>query len=346
MKPSIKELKLEKEMFEEARLKGKTFSDLLEELDPSEEYSGELAKLSPFERRLAYHGVKVAPPNADILQKFFASTASSVLFPEYVASQVQAGMLATSILPELVATTTNIDSHTYKKLKLAESLAERQLQEVAEGAELPTTTLQTAEHAVELRKFGRLLKASYEALRLQRINVVSVFLQRIGAQLAIDESDWALSVILNGDGNANPLLDTDSEVSGTLDYDELIRLYLEFADGYKLTTIVVGDSLIRTILNMNEFKDPEAGFGFQKTGEFVSPVGAKLVRWTSASVLPSDLVLGLDKRFALEQITEHGVITEVDRLIDRQLEQTSVSKWTGFAKLHDAAFQAIDVTHN
>ena len=342
----IKQLKLEKEMYQEARNKAETFGQLLETLDPSEEYGdGPLSKLSAVERQLAAHDIRVKGPQADVLQKFFATTSSTVLFPDYVAAQVHAGLMAASILPSLVATTTNIDSHTYKTLKMAESEADRQMHIMGEGAIIPTTSLATTDVAISLVKFGRMLEASYEALRLQRINVVSVFLQRLGAQIGLDESDWAVETIINGDGNSNALEDIDSEVSGTLDYDELVRLWIAFANGYKLTTIVVGNTLLRTILNMTEFKDPEAGFSFQRTGELVSPLGARLVQWSSAAVLPADYVLGVDSRFGLEQITEQEVTTEVDRLIDRQLERTAVTKWTGFAKLHDAAFQAIDVTH-
>ena len=342
----IKQLKLEKEMYQEARNQGKTFGQLLETLDPSEEYGdGPLSKLSAVERQLAAHDIRVKGPHADVLQKFFATTSSTVLFPDYVAAQVHAGLMAASILPSLVATTTNIDSHTYKKIKMAESEADRQMHIMGEGAIIPTTSLATTDVAISLVKFGRMLEASYEALRLQRINVVSVFLQRLGAQIGLDESDWAIATIINGDGNSNALVDIDSEVSGTLDYDELVRLWIAFANGYKLTTIVVGNTLLRTILNMTEFKDPEAGFSFQRTGELVSPLGARLVQWSSAAVLPADYVLGVDSRFGLEQITEQEVTTEVDRLISHQLERTAVTKWTGFAKLHDAAFQAIDVTH-
>lgn len=345
MKQAIKELKLEKEMYQEARAKEVTFPQLLEEMDPSGEYEGPLGKMSAFERQLLRHDIKVSGPNADVLEKFFASSSSAVLFPAYYQSQVEAGLLATSLVPEIVATVTDIDSHTYSSLWMAEAEADRQLQEIGEGAQIPTTTIQTGTRTVTLKKYGRLVNATYEALRLQRLNVVSVFLQRIGAQLGIDESDAALAVLLNGDGNDNALVPTESEVSGTLDYDELIHLYLAFPAGYKCQKIVAGDEMIRTILNMDEFKNPWAGFNFQKTGELVSPVGAKLLRWTSEAALPADYVLGVDQRYALEQVTERGLTVETDRLIDRQIERSAVTKWNAFVKLDVNASQAIDVTH-
>lgn len=345
MTHAVKKLSLEKEMYEEARMRGIGFRQLLEELDPTENHTGKLAQLDAYQRQLLAHDIKAQGPAADVLQKFFASTTSAVLFPHYVETQVLAGLLSTSLLPQIVATETMIESHTYDALSLSESEADRQLYEIAEGAELPTTEIKSTEHTVRLRKFGRLFKATYEALRLQKLNVVSVFLQRIGAQIAIDETDWALKTLIDGDGNSNPLVDTNSEVSGTLDYDEMVRLWLAFPASYQCQKIIVGDTLLRTILNMTEFKDPQAGFQFQRTGELVSPVGASLLRWASTAVLATDWVLGIDARYALQQVTEMGVTTETDRLIDRQLETTAISKWTGFVKLDVNASQAIDVTH-
>jgi hypothetical protein len=97
---------------------------------------------------------------------------------------------------------------------------------------------------------------------------------------------------------------------------------------------------------MEEFKDPMAGFNFQRTGRTPNPIGAEWHRWTStgASAFSTDRILALDTRLALVQYTEQGVITESDRLIDRQFERTVVSKWTGFGKLDYNATQCLDIT--
>ena len=344
-------LKLEKEMYNEARSKGQSFADLLEELDPSPiDSDGRIAGLSAYQRQLKEHGIKTSGANATILEKFFATTASAILFPHYVETQILQGMQAASILPKIVATETRINSHTYDAVRMTETEADRQLRSVAEGAALPTTTIATAEESIKLKKFGRLIMATYEALRLQKLNVVSVFLQRIGAQIGVDESNEALRVIIAGDGNSGTeLTDTDADVSGTLDYDEMIKLWLAFGSGYECNVIVAHDTYIQTILNMDEFKDPMAGFKFQSTGDLVNPLGARLVRWSDTTGFDddgedvSDWVIGIDKRYCLEQVTEYGLITEVDRFIDKQFERTAVSKWTGFKKLDPDAAQAIDV---
>jgi HK97 family phage major capsid protein len=344
-------LKLEKEMYNEARAKGITFAELLEELDPSErDLEGKSVGLNAYQRQLKEHGIKTSGSNSTILEKFFATTSSAILFPHYVETQVMQGMQAASILPKILATETRINSHTYDAVRMTETEADRQLRSAAEGAALPTTTISTADESIKLKKFGRLLMATYEALRLSKLNVVSVFLQRMGAQIGVDESNEALRVVISGDGNSGTALtDTNADVSGVLDYDEMIKLWLAFGSGYECNVIIACDAYIQKILNMAEFKDPMAGFKFQATGDLVNPLGARLVRWSDTTgfskdgVDVSDWVIGIDKRYCLEQVTEYGLITEVDRLIDKQFERTAVSKWTGFKKLDPAAAQAIDV---
>jgi hypothetical protein len=359
---------LDRGFYQEARAKGYHPLAYLATLDPGDPAEGEVkaaqclarfgaqegtAKgqavrqyaeaLPALERQLRLHDIKVAGPRADTLEKFFATSASTVLFPAYVESQILAGMLSASVFGDLVATETKIDSHTYESLYMAESEADRQLRVVGEGDALPETAISTSEHAVRLRKYGRLLKASYEALRLKRLNVVSVFLQRVGAQIAIDEVDAALDVIVNGDGNDNALVAIASEASGTLDYDEMLRLWLAFPEPYRMNVIVARDANIRTLLNLEQFQNPLAGMKFQATGDMISPLGCKLHRWNAT--VAADWVLGIDNRYCLEQVTEQGVTTESDRLIDRQLERTAITKWTGFVKMDPAAAAAIDITH-
>ena len=87
---AIKDLTLEKGMYHETDENQRVvpFVKLLERLDPSENYEGPLAKLSAFERQLARFGIRVKGPNADVLEKFFATTTSAVLFPAYVSERV------------------------------------------------------------------------------------------------------------------------------------------------------------------------------------------------------------------------------------------------------------------
>ena len=99
-------LKLEKGMYSQS---GRSFAQTLEALDPSENYKGtSLEGLDAFQRQLKRFDIKVKGAGSDRVEKFFWSTESAVLFPEFVSRVVRQGMEEESILPDITATVTKI----------------------------------------------------------------------------------------------------------------------------------------------------------------------------------------------------------------------------------------------
>lgn len=89
---------------------GEGFSKCLERLDPSEQYRGtELAGYDAFQRQLKRFDIKVSGQDSDRLQKFFATSDSAALFPEYVARAVKQGVDGNHILEEICAAQTQIE---------------------------------------------------------------------------------------------------------------------------------------------------------------------------------------------------------------------------------------------
>ena len=87
----------------------------LEQADPSENYKGtSLEGLDAFQRQLKRFDIKVMGRNSDPVAKFFSTSDSSVLFPEYISRTVRTGMEEADILGKLIATVTKIDSLDYR----------------------------------------------------------------------------------------------------------------------------------------------------------------------------------------------------------------------------------------
>ena len=83
-------IKLEKGMYGQS---GRSFSQVLEELDPSENYRGTPAEgLDAFQRQLKRFDIKVKGAGSDMVEKFFKTSDSAVLFPEFVSRVVRQGM--------------------------------------------------------------------------------------------------------------------------------------------------------------------------------------------------------------------------------------------------------------
>ena len=336
-------VKLEKGMHGRS---GHTFAQTLEELDPSEHYRGTpLEGMDAFQRQLKRFDIKVKGAGSDMVEKFFHTTESAVLFPEFVSRVVRQGLEEESILPAITATVTNFDGMDYRSIASIPTEEEKSLKRVEEGAQIPQTTVRTQENLVRLHKRGRMLVASYEAIRFQRLDLFSVTLRQIGAYIGRMHLQDAIDVLINGDGNNNAAQKftvgdgTISGGSGSLSYDALVDFWSQF-DPYTMNTLLVSNDMMLAMLKLPEFQNPLTGLNFQGTGTLTTPLGAKLLR---CSALPEGTLVGLDKRYALEQICGSEITVEYDKLIDRQLERAAITSISGFAKLFPEASKILTV---
>jgi hypothetical protein len=280
-----------------------------------------------------------------VVEKFFRTSESAVLFPEYVARSVRQGMEEGNILPSITASVTKIDGMDYRSIYSVPSEDDKSLRRVEEGAVIPQTEIKTQENLVKLHKRGRMLVASYEAIRFQRLDLFSVMLRQIGKQIMRMHLDDAINVLINGDGNNNAaeILTVGAEpiggTQGKLTYSELLKFWNLF-DPYSMNTLLVGSSAMLQILSCEEFKNPLTGLNFQGTGELTNPLGAKLIKTTAVD---PDTIIGLDRNYALEMIQASDVCVEYDRLIDRQLERAAITSISGFAKLYADAAKVLQI---
>ena len=185
-------IRLEKGMY--ASSKG--FNACLEELDPSENYKGTaLEGLDAFQRQLKRFDIKVSGHNSDCIEKFFRTTDSAALFPEYITRAVKQGMEENDILGSIVATTTTIDGLDYRAITCSTDIDKDDLMIVGEAASVPETKIRTQEKLVPLHKRGRILTASYEAIRFQRLDIFTIALKQIGAGIARAQLAQAIDLV-------------------------------------------------------------------------------------------------------------------------------------------------------
>lgn len=336
-------LKLEKGMY---RQSGMSFTQVLESLDPSDNYRGTMLEgTDAFQRQLKRFDIRAKGANSSTVECFFGTMDSAVLFPEYIARTVRQGMEENNILPEIVATTTDIRAMDYRSIYSIPDDADKALKDVAEGAEIPETQVKTKEHLVSLSKRGRMLVASYEAIRFQRLDLFGVMLRQIGSYIRKQQLADAVKVLIEGDGNENAAVKYTvgtSPISGTkgkLGYDQMVEFWGCF-DPYSMNTILCSTATMTEMLKIPELQNPMTGLNFQGTGEFTTPLGAKLHR---TSAVEDGVIIGLDKRYAMEMVRAGDVAVEYDKLIDRQLERAAITSICGFGKICDGASAVLNV---
>ena len=313
---------------------GKSFSEALESIDPSENYIGtELEGLDAFQRQLKRFDIKVSGKNSDPIEKFFRTTDAATLFPEYISRSVTQGIEKANILDSIVATTTKIEGLDYRSVTTESGDLDYIPALVAEGAFIPETKIVTKDKLVPLQKCGRLLSASYEAIRFQRLDLFTVALKQIGAGIARAQLAQAINVLINGDGNNDNLAPEIFLEADAIAYKDLINLWSALSP-YELTTLIASPDTMHSLLALPEFRDSYKGLDFHATGKMITPFGAELFKNDS---VPEGVILGLDKSCALEKVEAMPVTTEFDKLIDRQLERAAITTIAGFSKIYDNA---------
>lgn len=285
-------LKLEKGLY----TTGKSFTQALEQIDPSENYAGTpLEGLDAYQRQLKRFDIKVSGIGSDTVSKFFQTSDSAALFPEYVSRAVRQGMEQADVLQKIVA----------------------------------TTTVQVKDTLTEMHKRGRMLVASYEAVKFQKLDLFTVTLRQIGNCIAEGQLLDAYAALIG-------VHDSGITLEGGLTYAGLVDLWNAF-EGFNMTTLLVSARDTASILKMTEMQDAIAGNDFHATGRVVTPLGAELIKH---KMFPDNTILALDRTCALEKVQAGDVVTDFDKLIDRQLERASITAIAGFSPIFSGAHWA------
>ena len=344
-------------VYREAYGEGRTMSQQLEILDPSNQYVGNdsyLGQLDAFERQMLAADIRTKSDPAkgiyaDTAEKFFLGTSTSdFLFPEFFNRVARQALIAPDILNELVAIKTPITGNAYKTFYVDLSTAAKQKKRVAQGTEISTTTITGHEHSVTLNKKGRAIDMSYEYIRRIRIDMLALLVEGILQQTGLDLADDAVNVLINGDGNASTaatnynLTSLGGVVDDGIDWETWLKFRLKFYPYKGVTAIVDETQLIKVLGIQPPVIDPLTLMAAINGG---TPVGGganlaqnvfsgpmRYVYLPSATI--ANMVLVIDPKYALEQVTEIGAdIVETDKMIKAQFETIVMSQVTGFATL-------------
>jgi hypothetical protein len=259
---------------------------------------------------------------------------------------------------ELIAIETSIDGDAYRMLYMTDSAANQRKVRVAEGAEIPKVKLSQGENVLRLYKYGRALETTYEQLRRLRIDRVAFHIQRMAVQAEIDKLDALLDVLVLGDGNANTaalshnLTTLDAAASaGTATLKGWLAYKMKFANPYMLTHILVQEAVALQLflLNVGSANLPVTSLPSQAVRNITAfePINPGLadgtrMGWTTGA--PTLKIVGFDRRFAIERVSETGAtIQEVERVITNQTQVVTMTEVEGYGKIDQNSTRILDV---
>jgi hypothetical protein len=321
-------------LYAEAQEQGLSFSELLEQLDPTEENG----RLDAFERQLMLNGVLAEGPRSISMEQFFVG-GGLILMPEYILREIRRGYKMVQDPTELVASIVPETGPTVRPIYIKTALAKQHLGKrgVEGGSAYPRVELLHREKEAAIVDRGRQFDFSYRVVRSQKLAEFRVFLWWIGAQMAYDEIDEIYDLLLNGDGVSAAATNVFSGVAGTFAYSDLVHLAMSFDVPGRLTHIVAAKADVEKIVNLTQFQDPLAWREnelMQRSGDYRSfyPVNARMVVAPNAT---STKIIGLDARFAVRESVAQPLMIEAEKVISQKLESAVVSKESVYTVMVD-----------
>ncbi len=315
---------LEKGMY---HLAGKSFTEALEALDPSSQYADTpLAQLDAYERQLKRFDIRISGKNCDKVEKFFTSTESAVLFPEFIRRSIRQG-IDSSVLSDISAAETKCSSSQYLGCDLDDSVSYDTVSD--QWDTLPVTEISEQTTPLTLSKYARSIHISYEAIRRQRLDVLSVMLRSVGVKLGNAIVKAAVTVLKSEAGSSTTM------AGSALAYSDLAALCGKFKD-FNLNTVIASPAVLASILTMDQMADSSSDV----PGKAMLPFGAMILK---TAQLDDKTIIGIDKNFALEMITATDLIMETDKLIDSQTSTITVSVQAGFRSIMTDAVHVLSL---
>lgn len=253
-------------------------------------------------------------------------------------------------LSEVIAITTPIDSDLYRAFYLTYDATQLRMFRVGESADIPIAVLSDAEHTINLKKYGRGLRASYEQLRRIRVDKMAMQIGFMAVQSEIDKLAAIIDIIVNGDGNSGTsatsynLTTLDSDASaGTLTLKGWLVFRKKFANPYMVTSALMQEDISTQLelLNVGSANVMMVQLAANASifGSIV-PINqtATGVRYGWTSDAPANKIVGLDRRRSIEQVVEiGGEVSEMERFILNQTEVLTMTEVNGYAVLDQNA---------
>jgi hypothetical protein len=332
-------------LYAEAQERGLSFSELLEEMDPSPRRAdGTLdTPLDAFERQLYLAGVVTAGRNATTLEQFLTGV-GLILAPEYVSREIQRGYRMVQDPADLVAAIVPERGPSVKPIYIKTDYAKKPLARRGDAANYPVVVLAYREKDASMVDRGRQFDFSYRVLKNQKLAEFRVFLNWIGAELAFDEITEIYGIVINGDGTSPAPSNSFNGTAGSFGYSDLAHLSLAFGGPARMTHLLGTKADIEKILNIPEFQDPQAFQGqmpFLASGDYRSflPMNTRLVVCPGATATK---FAALDHRFAVRESVAQPLLIEAEKVISQKLESAVISKESAYTIMVEDAVAISD----
>jgi len=339
----------------DAVTKGVKINDIM-----ADQYRDEIAqKIKSDEKFKSLTPIEMAMVDAGLTKKSlikdFTTSENELLFPAIVDTRVAELVSANPFLEKIIGATQEVTGLSASGLKIDLSTdankAALALKDVAEGADLPTTTISTCKHGITLFKRGTAVQITYETLMYCKLELFMRTLNYISAYSANQQIKDAIDVVVNGDGNSNAAI-ADTASGASFVTADIVKFAIDFAKAnnylYNLDTIICNSTIGNQLFNMTVSNNVDLGFRLGVGFDFPQ-INLKNVTVILNDNVPKvtnkDIIIGLNKEMALTKYVAAGSqINEIAKNIRNQTQLGTISEIVGFSKFLDTASRVMKTT--
>jgi hypothetical protein len=266
------------------------------------------------------------------------------LVPEIFRDAIRKGLRTSPFYNRLVALNETVAQPQVNMPSL--DLSDAEPAETGEAETISKGSISYDNKVVTIAKQAIGIEITDEALRYSSLNLVTIFIQDMGIKLGQKLNNAAIDVLINGDqadaSEAAAVVGVENTVTGLL-YSDILRAWIRASRlGRLYSSIVAGEEVANKILNLNEFKDKQAGTPQQ--GIVVNELLPSQSQLFVSAQVPANQLILLDPRFALAQLTSAPLSVEGDRIVNKQINGSYASITTGFANIFRDARVLLDHT--
>lgn len=306
--------------------------------------AADTASSSAYKRYLSENGVTIKEVVRELgfedvgklnVRALLDNDGTKPLFNAIVEDGLRMGWERQSNWNQLVASTVNSDQLSQQWYYLdADDPDDYELRDIGQGAPIPTGQIKLGDQSIKMHKRGRGIEWTDEAKRAN-IDMVQLWLRKLGVQLGRQYEDVAVTRLLNGyfaDGSdAAPVLGV--QTAGTLTLGDLFYAskYQETELGFTPKMAIMNLQTAFTVTNMRDtggyiFKDNLAN------GNYADVVNSQPF---ISNVVPDNRIILLDPNFGLVRYSGKAFGVESERSVKTQVEGsygTEISEFVPFEK--------------
>jgi len=264
------------------------------------------------------------------------------MFPEIIRDAIRRGLEYTPFFSKLITGEETINGTGVTMPMMDYRLVDPnvfRLRDVQEAGTIPESeAIIWAEKQVSIHKKARGLKQSYESIQFTPINLAAIYFEELGARLGADLDRDLINIAINGDqGDGSQSAYVMGSTTGTsLQYIDVARLWTRMKRMFRNSTVMLcseADAL--TLLNTSQFQRTIFPGAVPLSGVTLN-VSTPLPSYQDVYIhdaVPDGTIVFVDVARSFIQLTAQPLLTESDRIISRQLNETFVSMMTGFANI-------------